>query len=487
MNGDELNPDGTPTGNDFWGTTPDWTDTARRPRGERSAGRADVTGAIKSWWNSAMGGGVEGTREHRIIDASADQPAEPESGIDLTMFDDLDTEIPLSSSGRVEVSDVAANEAGRALPMDDRRLLDPPPLDPTVEIPVVDATVPAAGFDEMMPVAMVERDNARKDARRNIDPLLVRIGAVAVVTTLLIPLMMGLTSGDDGDDTVASASIIEVPPPTLVDPVADSVNVPVDTAVLDPDSLAPAVPVDPPTSVESTGSAESPAEPSGTSSTRDDGDVITVGSGKSAIAAGAVETSASADKVADRTQNCAVTYEVQPLDFWIRLAEGADVPLAGILEANNATTSTPLYPGTTICLPAGASTPQPVPAPTTAEPTTAAVPAPTTAVPAPTTAAPTTVAPSSAGPEDVKQIIRDVWPDELEERALEIAFRESRYVPTAKNFCCYGIFQMYWNVHKSWLADIGITNDQQLYDPATNARAAYALYQRAGGWGPWAL
>ena len=59
-------------------------------------------------------------------------------------------------------------------------------------------------------------------------------------------------------------------------------------------------------------------------------------------------------------------------------------------------------------------------------------------------------------------------------------------MPTAKNFCCYGLFQIYWNVHKSWLADIGITSDQQLYDPATNARAAYALYQRAGGWGPWA-
>ena len=108
---------------------------------------------------------------------------------------------------------------------------------------------------------------------------------------------------------------------------------------------------------------------------------------------------------------------------------------------------------------------------------------------APTTTVATTQPPATSppGPEGIKQIIRDAWPDELEARALEIAYRESRYVPTAKNFCCYGIFQIYWNVHKSWLADIGITNDQQLYDPATNARAAYALYQRAGGWGPWAL
>ena len=58
-------------------------------------------------------------------------------------------------------------------------------------------------------------------------------------------------------------------------------------------------------------------------------------------------------------------------------------------------------------------------------------------------------------------------------------------MPTAKNFCCYGIFQMYWEVHDVWLVDIGITSASQLYDPATNARAALALYERAGGWGPW--
>jgi hypothetical protein len=78
-----------------------------------------------------------------------------------------------------------------------------------------------------------------------------------------------------------------------------------------------------------------------------------------------------------------------------------------------------------------------------------------------------------------------VWPDELEERALQIAWRESNYIPTAKNFCCYGVFQIYWSVHKSWLSGIGITSAEQLYDPTTNARAALALYERAGGWGPW--
>ena len=87
----------------------------------------------------------------------------------------------------------------------------------------------------------------------------------------------------------------------------------------------------------------------------------------------------------------------------------------------------------------------------------------------------------------MKQIIRDVWPDDLEERALEIANRESRFVPTAKNFCCYGLFQIYFEVHKSWLDDLGVTRAEQLFDPLTNARAAYTLYQRSGGWGPWQL
>ena len=82
-------------------------------------------------------------------------------------------------------------------------------------------------------------------------------------------------------------------------------------------------------------------------------------------------------------------------------------------------------------------------------------------------------------------IIRDVWPDDLEEKALEVAWRESNYRPTAKNSCCYGVFQMYWSVHRSWLGTIGITSADQLYDPTLNARAALALYERSGGWGPW--
>ena len=96
----------------------------------------------------------------------------------------------------------------------------------------------------------------------------------------------------------------------------------------------------------------------------------------------------------------------------------------------------------------------------------------------------TTAAPGI--PSDVEGIIRYVWPDELEERALAIAYRESRYVPTAYNgWCCYGLFQIYFNVNRSFLAGQGVTSADQLLDAYTNARVAYAMYQ-ASGWAPWA-
>jgi hypothetical protein len=86
----------------------------------------------------------------------------------------------------------------------------------------------------------------------------------------------------------------------------------------------------------------------------------------------------------------------------------------------------------------------------------------------------------------VQALIREIWPDELEERALEIAWRESNYIATADNgWCCVGVFQMYWTVHQSWLDDYGIHTRNDLKDARKNITAAYALYERSGGWGPW--
>ena len=459
---------------DFWGNTPDWTDAAERPRRQRrSESSNDITGAIKNLWGAATTGGASATRSHGVFDATAPRPVDAfddptTPGLDQTMFDDLDLDLDFD--------------------------VEPDP-GATTRVPVVDAR-------RRRPPAAAESTGSA----RRLDPLLARVGAVAIVTTLLVPLAIGLRSGDSAD-TLTSADVS-----SSVEPVAESapppstsesnVPAPVGSVALDPSTLPPAIPAD------SGDRAEAPAAPvaSDTATSADTSEPVADSPSESAVAADdSIEVKASdgdtpRGTVAGVSSDpiCAVDYIVQSGDYWIGIADGAGVQLAELLEANSANPSTPLYPGADICLPAGSTipattvAPATTAAPTTAAPTTAAptTAAPTTAAPttaAPTTAAPTTPAPTTppAGPDEITQIIRDAWPDDLEDRALQIAFRESRYVPTAKNFCCYGLFQIYWEVHDSWLDGIGVTSADQLYDPSINAQAAYALYQRAGGWGPW--
>jgi soluble lytic murein transglycosylase-like protein len=88
----------------------------------------------------------------------------------------------------------------------------------------------------------------------------------------------------------------------------------------------------------------------------------------------------------------------------------------------------------------------------------------------------------------VIQIIREVWPDELEERAIAIARRESKLNPAVigiPNKCCYGLFQIYYRWHKQWLPKLGVVRANQLLDPRTNAEVALEIYRRNNGWGPW--
>ncbi len=150
-------------------------------------------------------------------------------------------------------------------------------------------------------------------------------------------------------------------------------------------------------------------------------------------------------------------------------------------------------------------------APTTSTPaTTAAQRAPattvkkavaTTAAPKPTTPpstkAPATTAPKATAPPttaappvnhysaaEVETIIRSVFPADQADEAVRVASRESHLVPTVRNWCCYGLFQIYFKANQSTLAAIGITSAEQLFDPTLNAEAAYMLYQR-NGWAPW--
>ena len=103
------------------------------------------------------------------------------------------------------------------------------------------------------------------------------------------------------------------------------------------------------------------------------------------------------------------------------------------------------------------------------------------------TAPATRLNPPAPQPCDVPCIIRDVWPDDLEDHAIDIAWRESNWQPGVRNACCFGLFQLYWNVHKGWMGDFGVTSSSQLFDARTNAEMAYQMYLRAGGWGPWRL
>lgn len=65
---------------------------------------------------------------------------------------------------------------------------------------------------------------------------------------------------------------------------------------------------------------------------------------------------------------CAVTYTVVSGDYWIKIASKAGVTTSALYAANNASATTPLYPGQQVCLPAGAS------APTTTTPPATTVP-----------------------------------------------------------------------------------------------------------------
>jgi hypothetical protein len=155
---------------------------------------------------------------------------------------------------------------------------------------------------------------------------------------------------------------------------------------------------------------------------------------------------------------CMTSHLAKRGDSWWSIAEKHGVSLNKVLSLNGATPSTKILVGDSVCVVKAAEK---------------------TKRPARTV---------TYKPKAVIQIIREEWPDELEERAIQIARRESKLVPHVvgiPNGCCYGLFQIYYRWHKTWLPQVGVNNPDQLLDPRLNARAAYRLYQRNNGWGPW--
>ena len=152
--------------------------------------------------------------------------------------------------------------------------------------------------------------------------------------------------------------------------------------------------------------------------------------------------------------SCPKIYLAKHGDSWWSISKKSKTTLQRVLKLNGAKTTSRILVGDEVCVPADA------PVAATLQRYTEA---------------------------EVIQIIRDAWPDELEERALFIAHRESKYQPGAINRsqCCYGLFQIYYRWHKLWLPEVGVMSANQLLDPRLNAVAAYRMYQRNNGWGPW--
>ena len=418
---------------EFWGERAEWT--PQRPPSAKRTGRG---GAIGRWWGSVLGGGTAAERTH----GRATAPPSPRHDAD-----------------------------------------DAPEPGPTPE-PDADA-------------GWTFEPESQPERRGGVDPLLARLGGLAVIVTLAAPLIVGFTgSGDAGDAAPSAAPQLLATVDSPTDPaVAVAAAEPASTAA--PTEAAPAVESAP------AASAVTAAPPSTLDDGTDGSDTTEPAGAAVAALERAPDPEPAATTPVATAPACGNRYELAAGDYWIRLADAADVPLSELLAVNDASVDTVLVPGASICLPVGAATPSPPPttaAPTPApaasnssssssssssnsSPTRTATTTTTTVAPAPTTTAP--VRPAAVPTSQAVQIIRDAWPDDLEERALEIAWRESNHKSNVNNWCCYGLFQIHWNAHKSWLGTVGITSVSQLYDPVLNANAAYVLYQRSGGFGPW--
>jgi LysM repeat protein len=452
----------------FWGSSPAWRTTGSHPRARRNGERT---------------GRVARTRRHG--DRTGQIPAVPTDAVEEPLIDPYD--FGFDDVGYA----LEPGIAGRRVDTMRRAPLDVPAVEQPEFVELIELDEhPQHGSGD--PVSTL----AERLGLGAVDPLLFRLGAIVMIGVLLVPVAM--SSRGDADERTVRTEVVAAPSAALVAPigepvveVAPTLDTPSagdsTTANESSNSVAPAPTTSPQAAAAS--ATDRPEAASGGSDVAQPADDSPSDIAEAAQKAPSTSQSATEAAEADEPANrvapvCHLSYTVAAGDYWIRISEAAGTSLAQLLQANLATVMTPLYPGDDICLPEGATVPaSPTTATTSPPPTTP----PTTSAPT-TTAAPTTSAPpvtAPPAPGAIQDIIREVWPDELEDKALEIAWRESGYQPGAHNWCCYGLFQIHWNAHQGWLDDFGVTSATQLFDARTNARAAYALYQRSGGWGPW--
>ena len=374
------------------------------------------------------------------------------------------------------------------------------PDDPTVSAsrPAVTPRPPTPEPEPMLGALWATMTRWRANATRgraSSDPLLIRLVAIVVVALAAVPIAWALRddasmTGDVEMATGASSADFDMP---VASGSSDAVGALVDTTVPTADGAATTASA-PATAAQVRLADRAPAEP-----VAPPADAVASAPPAAPATSASVATTSPAPVVRAVEVACANEYTLVRGDSWSRLAERSGVDLDELLSLNDASIDTVIYAGEDICLPAGVR----VVVPTTAAPATTNAPA-TGSPPAPvadesptTTAAATTTAtpvrlPTAPSRDTAEAIIREIWPAELADEAVRIAIRESNLWANAQNWCCVGLFQIYWEVHDSWLDDLGITDRAQLFDARTNVRAAYALYQRAevaygDGWSPWAL
>jgi len=469
----------------FWGSSPAWSTTGR-PRRTRRTG--DQTGPV--------------ARTRRHGDRTGQIPFVPAVPIEEPLIDPFD--FGLDGVGYEPAPGIAGRRS---------ETHDP-------------ASFRGHGAAQTKPIELIELEErplrrpgdpvsslAARLGLGAVDPLLLRLGVIVMVGVLLVPLAMGLrpdsstrsvrtepTAAPSTDLTAPGAvPVVEAVAPGLVtgdgtgsQPAHPTSAEPASAPTTSPPAAEIAVATEQPVTTasvadfaESADGSESDVADSADDSELDVAETLQAPQGVTQPASGAAEADEPANVVAPV---CQLSYTVAAGDYWIRIADSAGITLAKLLQTNRATVQTPMYPGDDICLPNGATLPAPPTTTIAAPPPTRPVTATPTTIAAPTTTAPpppSPVATAPPAPGVIEAIIREVWPDDIEDKALEIAWRESGHRPGVKNWCCYGLFQIHWTAHRSWLDDVGIKSATQLLDARTNVRAAYALYLRSGGWGPW--
>lgn len=315
------------------------------------------------------------------------------------------------------------------------------------------------------------------------DPSKVRAGIFVLGMLLMVPIVLAARpdrSMPFAVGPVVEAAGVEAPVGAVIEM---SAGVLVESTATTPSSAAAPTDVEPtvPTSIADSTAVESvttittimttPSDPpAGTAAGRQ----TTAAAPSGASLDGGADVQAPARRV---VPSCPQTYTAGAGDSWYRIADEAGISVDDLLDENNATLLAVIHPGDSICLPSDAVIPSPPP--TTTLP-------PSTTTPPTTTSPPTTTVPSAnLSPQQVQDLIRQTWPADEVDKALAVAWRESNYIATADNgWCCVGVFQIYWTVHRSWLGQFGIHERDDLKDARKNIAAAYHLWQ-SQGWGPW--